>query len=142
MAERVVDRAERPDSLSRQDPIGYRAPVTETPTQPDRSEPDRSESGRFSPRRLTVAALVGLGSHALVGVIAFVATRFFTPSPGGGFEDLAALAYVLFLGEIAVGLGCLVVAVVLYVKGRRDAGLGLLGGWLLGLIVGCVLLQR
>jgi multisubunit Na+/H+ antiporter MnhC subunit len=100
-----------------------------------------TETSGLSPRRVIVAALIGLGSHALVAIAAYVAGRVTRPSPGGGFEDLAALASVLLLGEIVVGLGCLAAGVVWFVKGRREVGLGLVGGWLVGILAGCILLQ-
>jgi hypothetical protein len=82
-----------------------------------------------------------LGSHALVAVAAFVAGQVVRPSAGGGFEDLAAVTLVLLLAEIVVGLGCLTFGIVLFVKGKRDLGLGLVGGWLVGLIAGGILLR-
>jgi hypothetical protein len=100
-----------------------------------------TETSAPSPRRAIVGALIGLGSHALVAAAAFVAGRVVQPSAGGGFDDLAAVALVLLLAEIVVGLGCLAVGIVVFVKGERDLGLGLVGGWLVGLIAGFILLR-
>ncbi len=116
-------------SLSDGAPIGYGAPVTESAPPP------------FRPVGLIPGLLIGLGAHVLVIAAGFVASRVTRPSPGGGFEDLAAFLTVVLVAEIVVGLACLVVGTVLFVKGRRELGLGMAAGWLGGLLAGCVFIQ-
>ena len=53
-----------------------------------------TDTSAISSRRAIVGALIGLGSHALVAVAAFVAGQVVRPSAGGGFEDLAAVSLV------------------------------------------------
>lgn len=73
-----------------------------------------------------------MAGHAVVILAAFLVGRLVKPSSGGGFEDLAGVAATLVGGELVVALAGLIVGVVLIVRGRRDLGVGLIGGWLLG----------
>jgi hypothetical protein len=91
--------------------------------------------------RAAVAGLIALGGHAVSLLAAYVAARVVKPSAGGGFEDVAAAA-VTFLGsQVVLGLACLIVSAVLFRKGRRYTGLGLIGGWLAGLLIVLILSQ-
>jgi hypothetical protein len=91
--------------------------------------------------RATVAGVIALGGHAVSLLAAYIAARVVQPSAGGGVEDLAAAA-VTFLGsQVVLGLVCLIVSAVLFRKGRRFTGLGLIGGWLAGLLLVLILTQ-
>jgi hypothetical protein len=110
--------------------VRYRPAVTET--TPAQTTGD-------TPGRAAVAGVIALAGHAVTLLAAYVAARAVQPSSGGGFEDLAA-AVVTFLGtQILLGLGCLIIGLRAFVKGRRYTGLGLVGGWLAGLIVAIAL---
>jgi len=85
--------------------------------------------------------LYALAGHVLIVAVAWVASRLVTPSAGGGFQDLAAVALVLVGGEAALGLACLVAGAVQFRRGRREIGLGLVVGWIVGLAA-LVLLAR
>lgn len=89
------------------------------------------------PVRVLLGVLAGIGAHAVVIGAAFLAGRL--AGPGEGFEDLATVVSILLLGEIGVFIGALVLAVVLFVKRRRDLGAGILLGWLAGPIAIAVL---
>jgi hypothetical protein len=85
--------------------------------------------------RMILGAVLGVAGHALAAGVGFVAGRSLEPRAGGGFEDLAAVA-VGFLGtELVVALACLVGGIVLLARGRRDLGVGLLVGWVVGAAV-------
>jgi RsiW-degrading membrane proteinase PrsW (M82 family) len=86
-------------------------------------------------RQFVPAALVGLFAHALAFCTGWLTGKVVTPSPGGGFEDLAAVVVVFILTEGAVLLGAIAGAAILGSRGRRDAALGLIAGWLVGAIV-------
>lgn len=51
------------------------------------------------------------------------------------------MATTLFLSEIVLGAGWLIVGTVLFVRGKRHVGLRFVGGWLAGLLAGCVFLR-
>ena len=92
-----------------------------------------------TPGRAAVAGGIALAGHAVSLLAAYLAARVVKPSSGGGLEDVAAAA-VTFLGtQVVLGLGCLVVSAVVFRKGRRFTGLGLIGGWLLGLLIVVIL---
>ena len=74
----------------------------------------------------------GLGSEPKI-LLAFLMGRVVSPSAGGGMEDLAAVAVTFLGGEILVGLGCVIASMVLFRRGRRYTGVGLMGGWIVGL---------
>ena len=94
-----------------------------------------------TPSRAAVTGVIALGGHAVSLLAAYLAASVVQPSAGGGFEDLAA-AVVAFLGsQVVLGLACLVVSTILFRKGRRYTGLGLIGGWLVGLFVVVILTQ-
>jgi hypothetical protein len=94
-----------------------------------------------APIRAVVAGLIALGGHAVAFLAGYVVAGVVRPSPGGGFEDLAAVV-MTFLGlEILIGVGCLVVGAVMFRRGRKYTGVGLLGGWLVGLLILITLIQ-
>jgi hypothetical protein len=97
------------------------------------SEP-AAASPAFSAGRAIFGVVLGLAGHVLAFVAGFVAARVTSPSAGGGFDDIAAAVGALLLGEIVTGLVCLVGGAILFVRGRRDLGLGLAGGWVVGAI--------
>ena len=94
----------------------------------------------FSRRRAVLSALIGIGTHVVVFAAAYVASLV-TPASGGGSQDLAAAASVLFLGEVVGGLACIITGAVRYRRGSNDVGLGLVGGWVLGLFLTIVLIN-
>jgi hypothetical protein len=92
----------------------------------------------FRPAKALVGALVGFFSHALVFGAAYVAGRL----GGPGMESLGAIVGTLLLGEAVLGLVCLITGAILFRRGHRELGLGLLGGWIVGLISAYLLIQR
>jgi hypothetical protein len=94
-----------------------------------------SDPGTETPKRGWVAAAAAVAAHAIVLLAAFVAARVVTPSAGGGTEDLAAAAMTFLGGEILVGLGCLITSAMLFRRGWRYTGVGLMGGWIGGLVL-------
>lgn len=86
----------------------------------------------FRGTRLAVGAVLGLLGHLVVFAAGFVAARSTTNTEG--FDDLAALAAVLVIGEGAVFLVSVIAAVMLAVRGRRDLAIGLACGWLAGAV--------
>ncbi len=94
-----------------------------------------------APSRAALAGVIALGGHAVSLLAAYLAASAVQPSAGGGFEDLAS-AVVTFLGtQVVLGLACLIIGAVLFRKGRRFAGLGLVGGWLVGLLLVVIVTQ-
>jgi hypothetical protein len=91
--------------------------------------------------RAAVASAIALGGHAVSILAAYVAAAVVQPSPGGGFEDMAAGVVTFFGFQIVLGLACLIIGSILFWKGRRYTGLGLVGGWLLGLPLVLIFLQ-
>jgi hypothetical protein len=86
-------------------------------------------------RQFVPAALVGLFAHAFSFCTGWLTGLLVEPSPGGGFEDLAGVVIVFILTEIAILLGAVAGAAILVTRGRRDAAMGLIAGWFVGLIV-------
>ena len=89
-----------------------------------------------------VAAAIALGAHAVVILAGFLAARIVSPSPGGGMEDVAAAAVTVLGGEVLTGLACVIASALLYRRGWRYTGLGLMGGWIVGLVIVGLLLFR
>jgi hypothetical protein len=92
-------------------------------------------------KRGWIAAAIALAGHLVVLLLAFIAAQVVTPSAGGGMEDLAWAAAIFFGGEALLGIACLVTSAVLYRRGWRYTGLGLMGGWIAGFLLG-VLIQN
>jgi hypothetical protein len=86
--------------------------------------------------------LIGFLSHVLVVAAAYVAPRIWRPATGTGFDDLATIVTVLLLGEILLGTACVIAAVVLSVRGKGPKALGLLAGWLVGLLVAWLIITN
>jgi hypothetical protein len=87
----------------------------------------------FDRRRAAVFGVVGLATHALAIVVAVAVARL---SRGAeGLSDLGRAASAFFLVEIVAGLVCLVGGAIQYRLGRREVGLGLVSGWVVGLVV-------
>jgi hypothetical protein len=86
----------------------------------------------FRGARLAIGAALGLLGHLIVFAASYLAARSTTNTDG--FNDLAALAAVLVIGEGTVFLVSVVAAVVLAVRGRRDLAIGLACGWLAGAV--------
>lgn len=91
-----------------------------------------------TPKRGGIAAAIALAAHALVILAGFVAPRVVGPSEG--FQDLAAVVLAVFGGEIIVTLACVIVSAVLFRRGQRYTGLGLMAGWFVGIIIVMALL--
>lgn len=98
--------------------IGYRAPVIESTIT-------------FRAGRAGLGAAIALAAHVLVFVAAYLAPRL-VGAEGTDMQDLAAVVGTIVLGQGLVALACLIVGIVLVVRGRRDLGAGLLLGWLVG----------
>jgi hypothetical protein len=86
----------------------------------------------FSLGRLAAGLLIAAGAHVLIVGGAFLAGRIIEPTEGGGMDDLAAIASILVIGEIAVFFAALIGAIVLMVKRRFDWAVGTFFGWLAG----------
>ena len=86
-----------------------------------------------------VAGAIAFGCHLVVLGAAVLASRLVEPS-GGGFQDLAAFVVTFFGGELLLALASLIVGTVLFKRGRQRTGVGLMGGWLAGMVV-VVMLQ-
>ncbi|HEX6870052.1 MAG TPA: hypothetical protein VF163_03050 [Micromonosporaceae bacterium] len=87
----------------------------------------------FRASRFLVGGLVGLLTHAFAFAGGFIAARL-VPKPNEGFRDLATVVGVFLLIEVIIGLACLIAGTVAFVKGKRDRGLGLVAGWLIGVV--------
>ena len=92
-----------------------------------------TEPTPFAPRRFGRGVLYAVAGHVVIVLVAWLASLLVTPSPGGGFEDLAAVAIVLVGGEAVFGLTCLVGGSLQFRRGQRELGLGLVVGWVVGL---------
>lgn len=92
-----------------------------------------------APARAAIAGLMALGGHAVSLLAAYLAARLVQPSAGGGLEDVAAAALTFLGTQVVLGLTCLIVSAILFRRGRRFTGLGLIGGWLVGLLIVVVL---
>ncbi len=92
-----------------------------------------SDPSTDTPKRGGVAAGIAVAAHALVLLLAFLAGRVVSPSPGGGMEDVAAVAVAFLGGEALVGLAAVIASMVLFRRGARYTGLGILAGWIGGL---------
>lgn len=92
-----------------------------------------------TPKRGAIAGGYALGAHVVIFLAAFLAGRLTTPSNGGGMQDLAAAAGVLFGGEALLATTSLVVATILFRRDLRYTGVGIMAGWLAGLIVLAIL---
>lgn len=99
-----------------------------------------SDPSTETPRRGLIAAGIALAAHVVVVLAAVLAGQVVSPSTGGGMEDLAAVAVTLLGGEILIGLACVIISAVQFRRGLRYTGVGLMGGWLVGLLVLMVLL--
>jgi hypothetical protein len=86
-------------------------------------------------------AFLGVAGHALAVGVGFLAGRIARPSPGGGFEDLAAVVVSFLVTEVVVALACLVGGAVLIGRGRRDLGAGLILGWAVGALATWALIR-
>jgi len=84
-------------------------------------------------RRTAVFAGIGAATHLLALAVAFAVERLWRG--GEDFEDLGRAVAAFFLTEIVAGLTCLVGGAVLFRIGRREVGLGLLAGWVVGLLL-------
>ena len=94
-----------------------------------------------TPLRAGIAGLIALCGHAVAFLAGYLVASVVQPSPGGGFEDLAAVV-MTFLGlEVLLGLACLIVGAVMFRRNRKYTGLGLVGGWLVGLLLLVFLIQ-
>ena len=89
---------------------------------------------RRTVRDAVIGVAIGLAAHAVVFGLAIVAGTVVEPSAGGGWEDLVAVITTVLVGEAIVALACLIVGVVLIVRGRRALGIGLLAAWLAGFV--------
>jgi hypothetical protein len=87
----------------------------------------------FERGRAAVAALVGGGSHLLAFLLSFLATRL--TSNAEGLRDIGNGVLTFFGVEIVAGLVFMIGGSLLYTRGRREIGLGLTVGWLLGLLI-------
>lgn len=93
------------------------------------------------PGPAVLGALAGVAGHLLAFGAGLVAGAIARPSPGGGFEDLAAAVVTFLAAQLLVALVCLVGGVVLVVRGRRELGYGLVAGWVLGAVAAWLVLR-
>jgi hypothetical protein len=111
-----------PPVLVTQATVGYRPAVTTTTSDPSTE----------TPKRAGIAAAIAVGAHLVVLLAAYVAAQIVEPTASNGFEDLAAVALTFLGGEILVGLAVIVVSAILFRRGWRYTGVGLMGGWIGG----------
>ena len=93
-----------------------------------------SDPSTETPKRGFIAAGIAIAAHVVVVLAAVLAGQIVSPSTGGGMEDLAAVAVTLLGGEILIGLTCVIVSALQFRRGWRYTGIGLMGGWLVGLL--------
>ncbi len=98
-------------------------------------------STAFNARQGALGLLAGLASHAIALLFGFVAGQLVKPSPGGGFEDLAAVALIFLGAEALIAIGAIIATFALVKRDKRDLGFGVLAGWLVGVITIWVLLR-
>jgi hypothetical protein len=98
-----------------------------------------SATSTFRAGRLLLGVAIAAALQLLVVAGAFLAGQTVEPQPGGGFEDLVAVVGTLLIGELVVAVLCLVFGIRAVVKGQRDLGFGLLGGWVLFVVAGVIL---
>lgn len=108
--------------------VGYRPAVTAT----------RPEPVTDAPKRGVIAGVIAFAAHLVVVLVALVAAR--VVGPGEGFQDLATALMVIFGGEIVVTLACVVISAVQYRRGLRHTPVGLMAGWLVGILAVMALL--
>lgn len=94
----------------------------------------------FVARRAVLGGLVGLATHVVVLLGTFLTYQLW-PGKSGGLEDLGILATGLLVGEAAFGLACLILGTVWYRRGQRELGLGLVVGWVVGLLAACLVVR-
>ena len=92
----------------------------------------------FERQRAVVAALIGVGSHVLAFALSFLVTRL--SKNAEGLQDIGRGVLTFFGVEIVAGLVAMIGGSVLFARGQRDTGLGLVAGWLLGLLLTVVFL--
>jgi hypothetical protein len=107
--------------------------MTDTPTT------SAATASTFRASRLLLGVAIAAALQLLVVGAAFLAGQFVEPQPGGGFEDLVAVVGTLLIGELIVAVLCLVFGIRAIVRGQRDLGFGLLGGWVVFVIAGVIL---
>ena len=98
------------------------------------------ETSTFRGFRVVLGALIALAAHALTFIAALMAGRI-VGSEAADMRDLGAIVGTLVVGQALVALACLAFGIVLIVRGKRDLGVGLLVGWLLGSIAGWLVIQ-
>jgi hypothetical protein len=94
-----------------------------------------SDPSTETPKRGLVAAAVAVAAHVVVVLVTILVGQVVDPSPGGGTEDLGAVVTTFFGGEILLGLACVIASMVMFRRGLRYTGVGLMGGFVLGLIL-------
>ncbi len=96
----------------------------------------------FNLRQGALGLVIGLAGHGIAFLFGFLAGQLVEPSEGGGFQDIAAVALIFLSTEALVGVAALVATVLLARRGKRDLGLGMLAGWLVGVLAIWVFLLR
>jgi hypothetical protein len=92
-----------------------------------------SSTPSFDRRRTAIFGAVGFATHIVAIAVAFLVASL--ARGGEGLSDLGRGATAFFLVEILAGLACLAGGAVLYRQGRREAGLGLQVGWVVGVVL-------
>ncbi len=100
-----------------------------------------TEPAPLDSRRIGRGALLAAAGHVIVIIAAFLAGLIAKPSAGGGFEDLAAVSATFLAGEAVLGLVCLISGGLRFRREDRELGLGLVAGWIVGLIVLVIILK-
>ena len=98
-------------------------------------------SAPFNARQGALGFVIGVAGHSIAFLFGFLAGQLVKPSPGGGFEDLAAVALIFIGAEALVAIAAIIATLVLAKRGKRDLGFGVLAGWLAGAIVIWLLLR-
>jgi hypothetical protein len=84
--------------------------------------------------RAVLGLALAIGGQVLTFVAAAVAGRL-AGAESGDLRSLGAVVGTLLTGQLLLLLGCVVVGGVLMARGRRDLGVGLLIGRVLGALV-------
>jgi hypothetical protein len=94
---------------------------------------------RFRSSRAITGFVFAVAGYALVVGVAWLAGRVAKHVPGGvGYNETFSM--VVLLGTPMVALVCLIAGLANVMRGRRDLGIGLLAGMLVGPVCLCVLL--
>jgi hypothetical protein len=94
-----------------------------------------------TPATAVKAGLLPIAAQGILLMLTFLVGLLVRPSNGGGMQDLGAIAVVFLTGEIVIGIGTIVLAMVRFRRGRQYTGVGLMGGWIVSLLLAFLVTQ-